>query len=75
MESDKRMNGGMEKQTDGLKDGRTHLQRCDDASEKRKKIKQKKDIKENKAGYTATPVACGWAGAIIEVTPSFGQEQ
>ena len=29
----------------------------------------------NKAGYTATPVACGWAGAIIEVTTSFGQEQ
>ena len=29
----------------------------------------------NKAGYTATPVACGWAGAIIEVTRSFGQEQ
>ena len=29
----------------------------------------------DKAGYTATPVACGWAGAIIEVTPSFGQEQ
>ena len=29
----------------------------------------------NKAGYTATPVACGWAGAIFEVTPSFGQEQ
>ena len=28
-----------------------------------------------KAGYTAIPVACGWAGAIIEVTPSFGQEQ
>ena len=26
----------------------------------------------NKVGYTATPVACGWAGAIIEVTPSFG---
>ena len=21
----------------------------------------------NKAGYTATPVACGWAGAVIEV--------
>ena len=32
-------------------------------------------ISENKAGYTATPVACGWAGALIEVTPSFGQEQ
>ena len=29
----------------------------------------------NKAGYTATPVACGCAGAIIEVTRSFGQEQ
>ena len=27
------------------------------------------------AGYTATPVACGWAGAVIEVTRSFGQEQ
>ena len=23
---------------------------------------------QNKAGYTATPVACGWAGAIFEVT-------
>ena len=22
----------------------------------------------NKAGYTATPVACGWAGAVFEVT-------
>ena len=30
---------------------------------------------KNKAGYTATPVACGWAGAEIEVTRSFGQEQ
>jgi len=29
----------------------------------------------NKAGYTATPVACGWAGAIIEVNGAFGQEQ
>ena len=29
----------------------------------------------NKAGYTATLVACGWAGAIIEVTRSFGQGQ
>ena len=28
----------------------------------------------NKAGYTATPVACGWAGAIIEVNASIGQE-
>ena len=31
--------------------------------------------KRNKANYTATPVACGWAGAVIEVTRSFGQEQ
>ena len=30
---------------------------------------------KNKAGYMATPVACGWVGAIIEVTRSFGQEQ
>ena len=26
-------------------------------------------------GYTATPVACGWAGAITEVSGTFGQEQ
>ena len=31
--------------------------------------------KKNKAGYTATPVACGWAGAIFEVIRPFGQEQ
>ena len=31
-------------------------------------------IRLNKAGYTATPVACGWAGTIFEVNPSFGQE-
>ena len=29
----------------------------------------------NKAKYTATPIACGRAGAISEVTWSFGQEQ
>ena len=23
---------------------------------------------KNKAGYTATPVTCGWAGAVFEVT-------
>ena len=27
------------------------------------------------AGYTATPVTCGWAGAIFEVSGAFGQEQ
>ena len=30
---------------------------------------------ENKAGYTATPVACWWAGAMIEASGAFGQEQ
>ena len=30
---------------------------------------------KSKAGYTATEVACGWAGAIFEVTRPFGQEQ
>ena len=25
-------------------------------------------LKKNKAGYTATEVACGWAEAIFEVT-------
>ena len=29
----------------------------------------------NKAGCTATPVACGWARAIIEVSGAFGQAQ
>ena len=29
----------------------------------------------NKAEYTATLVACGWAGAIFEVTGPFGQER
>ena len=36
---------------------------------------QKSVKADNKAGYTATPVVCGWAGAEIEVTRSFGQEQ
>ena len=29
----------------------------------------------NKARYTATPVACGWAGAIFEVSGAFWQER
>ena len=33
-------------------------------------------ILPNKAGYTATLVACRWAGAVMEkVTEAFGQEQ
>ena len=34
-----------------------------------------KKKKKNKAGYTATPVACGWAGAKFEVSGAFGQER
>ena len=29
----------------------------------------------NKAGYTTTPVACGWAGAVSRATRAFGQKQ
>ena len=32
-------------------------------------------MEENKAGYTATEVACGWAGATFVVTKQRGQEQ
>ena len=33
-------------------------------------------VKPNKAGYTATLVACGWAGVGLEkVTRAFGQER
>ena len=33
------------------------------------------NCRKNKAGYTATPVACGRAGAIFEVSGAFGQER
>ena len=29
----------------------------------------------SRAEYMATPVACGWAGAIFEVSRPFGKEQ
>ena len=33
-------------------------------------------MRGNKAGYTASPVACEWAGAMQEkATRAFGQEQ
>ena len=39
-----------------------------------RKEERKKD--ENKAGYTATKVACGWAGAVMKrLTKDIGQEQ
>ena len=34
---------------------------------KKKNMHRSRNI-PNKAGYTATPVACGWAGADFEVT-------
>ena len=34
----------------------------------RGKKKEGGEKEKNKAGYTATPVACGWAGAVFEVT-------
>ena len=36
---------------------------------------KKSNERGNKAGYTATEVACGWAGAIFEVFRQFGQER
>ena len=40
-----------------------------------KKGKTESDGRKNKAGYTATQIACGWAGAVTEkVTEAFGQE-
>ena len=36
-------------------------------------IREVGNHQRNKAGYTATPVACGWAGAVLEkVTRAFG---
>ena len=31
--------------------------------------------RRNKAGYTATPVTCGWAGVIFKVSGAFEQER
>ena len=32
-----------------------------------KKHAERQGLSDNQAGYMATPVACGWAGAISEV--------
>ena len=45
------------------------------AKERGRREDQREEDQKNKAGYTATLVACGWAGAIIEVSGTFGQEQ
>ena len=39
------------------------------------RMSDKISLEYNKAGYTATKVACGWAGAIFEVIKPFGQDQ
>ena len=37
---------------------------------------EERHVTGNKAGYTATPVACGWTGAVMEkISEAFGQEQ
>ena len=41
----------------------------------RKRETSRRRKRENKAGHTATLVACGWAAAVLEkVTRAFGQE-
>ena len=47
----------------------------DDDKNDNKENNDKIEDNGNKAGYSATPVACGWAGAITEVSGIFGQEQ
>ena len=43
---------------------------------KQRKLLKEREWKENMAGYTATLVAGGRAGAVMEkVTGAFGQEQ
>ena len=47
------------------------------SAEKQRKFGAFKQVSasKNKAKYTATPVAGGWAGAVFEVTGLLGQEQ
>ena len=53
--------GGADSQTDGQSDGRTV------GTTEEQMIDGWRNV-TNKAGYSATPVACGWAGAMFEVT-------
>ena len=66
--TDRWMGGGADSQTDGQSDGRTV------GTTEEQIIDGWRNV-TNKAGYSATPVACGWAGAMFEVTTPFGQEQ
>ena len=56
--------------------GRSQKRKKEKEKERTKtKTKTKTMTKKNKAGYTATLVACGWAGAVLEkVTRASGQE-
>ena len=41
----------------------------------KRKQRSRLRVRKNKVGYTATQVACGWAGAVLEkVTRASGQE-
>ena len=51
-----------------------HHSQCEKKSQT-KWLQQKCECVLNKAGYTATAVKCGWAGAVFEVTRPLGQEQ
>ena len=72
-----RTDGPTDQRTDkaSYRDAWTHLKMKEGKRKEQIGKRKKKKEKKNKAGYTATPVACGWAGAVIEVTRSFGQEQ
>ena len=42
----------------------------------KKNMQQNPNHRQNKTGYMATPVTCGWAAAALEkVKRAFGQEQ
>ena len=73
---------GIEGKRNGKKRERKKKKRKEEKKRKEKKRerkkereREKKEGRKNKAGYTATPVACGWAGAIFEVTKQHVQEQ
>ena len=47
--------------------------RMEERKRKRKKYRKERRKEKNKAGYTATLVACGWAGAVIELLEHLGK--
>ena len=66
--------GGLNSEGDGGRGEEWQRARKDD--NQGRYSERREERKTNKAGYTATPVACGWAGAVLEiVTRTLGQEQ